>query len=1250
MKKQKLLSIDNNTAIITQEISTDIFNGNTPEFFVNMSLEQRKKLLELPSNSPELDAFILEERKKCKEGLNINGVFITGRLYYHLNYHKIALDKEDLNTKKIERIVMNPLLRDNEWIAFNAYEEAIHRKEGFVLGGARQLLKSEVQCSLSLYEINLFRNTEGLLLFTNSPDKQTYTKKAQVAIKYGEAFMQRPLIDNNWKNTEIRFGTTNKDNTTNVVGRLYIYNTDGDNASQIGAGKCLQHGSKVYYANREGVIEDCKVGDKIFGRDGKLTTILGVYPQGIVDLFKITFVDGRTVICCKEHLWTVSTNQYNFQTVDTNHLLTLIKVNDIYLPKVKYTKQLKNLAKKLNINVFKKHPEIKNIEKVNSDYATCISVDNEDKLFLTNDFIPTHNTITFFSYDEIAKKSMRESYEAVIPALISPYGLRCSPFLAFTGGNVENSRDAEEMFFHPEAARVMPFANEGKQTGFFMGGWYRQDFKKPQKFKDFLNKNGYNITTPSVLDSMEILVTDFDLANKVLDQEQLDAAKSKDPTGLIKHKMYFPRSIKEMFMKNSTSNFKKDAISQQREYLKSNLTVTYMETKRDLHTKVPELVLSNKKPITQYPKESYHDGDAPLCVYDLPKYKGFGVHVASCLPPDEKVMTNEGLKNIQDVTLNNKLISEEGNQVGIINLQQYLVENEDVYEIKVGNTFRTTKFTKEHPILISENKTGYTHDKKAQREGLTRRHKKFDFTYTPASQVKTKQWIRVPNIYSKEIEIDFEELWNETTCRNCNKLTNPLNKKDFWWLVGLMLGDGWVGKNKVSFAFNKKETYYIEKFKFVVKELFDKESISIKEQQGSIELFIHSTKLSYFFEKHFGKYAYGKKIPEWVKYLNIEFKHELLRGYLNSDGCVCIHKKSKNITTEFVSINLEMLEAFQDILFSLGIVSDLSLLRDEKIHTFGDRKCNTKKCYHIRIAHCSSVKFLNTILDEEDPKISKVILVDKTKIPSYHGCFISKNLKYIYFQITSIKKTKYSGLVYNFECDTHTFMCHHITTHNCDPYRENETSSSDSLGAFHVWRRNHNDLTDAFRDKMVLSYKGRPKTVREFHEMLLDVLEIYDAKLLYEHSDRALLDFFEGKNKTHLLIDAVPIQREINPKSKSSNTKGLRPTAQNKAVLYASALGLVNEEMEDGMLGYAKILDDVLLQELDAFDPDLNMDSYISFSLLAQARLFYDKFGVAVVTDTKKELFIPPKKQITITSAFGFNPKTIPKQKSAFGF
>ena len=41
---------------------------------------------------------------------------------------------------------------------------------------------------------------------------------------------------------------------------------------------------------------------------------------------------------------------------------------------------------------------IRSIEYVFDDYATCITVDNDDKLFLTTDYTVTHNSVIAASY------------------------------------------------------------------------------------------------------------------------------------------------------------------------------------------------------------------------------------------------------------------------------------------------------------------------------------------------------------------------------------------------------------------------------------------------------------------------------------------------------------------------------------------------------------------------------------------------------------------------------------------------------------------------------------------------------------------------------------------------------------------------------------------------------------------------------------------------------------------------------------
>ncbi len=50
-----------------------------------------------------------------------------------------------------------------------------------------------------------------------------------------------------------------------------------------------------------------EVGDFVTGSDGRPTRVLGVYPQGEKDSYRVTFSDGASVECCGEHLWTVFT-------------------------------------------------------------------------------------------------------------------------------------------------------------------------------------------------------------------------------------------------------------------------------------------------------------------------------------------------------------------------------------------------------------------------------------------------------------------------------------------------------------------------------------------------------------------------------------------------------------------------------------------------------------------------------------------------------------------------------------------------------------------------------------------------------------------------------------------------------------------------------------------------------------------------------------------------------------------------------
>lgn len=65
--------------------------------------------------------------------------------------------------------------------------------------------------------------------------------------------------------------------------------------------------SKVITPSGYRNIGDLKINDIVLSADGSQTRIIGVYPQGIKSVYKVTFSDGTSAECCNEHLWNTRT-------------------------------------------------------------------------------------------------------------------------------------------------------------------------------------------------------------------------------------------------------------------------------------------------------------------------------------------------------------------------------------------------------------------------------------------------------------------------------------------------------------------------------------------------------------------------------------------------------------------------------------------------------------------------------------------------------------------------------------------------------------------------------------------------------------------------------------------------------------------------------------------------------------------------------------------------------------------------------
>ncbi len=110
---------------------------------------------------------------------------------------------------------------------------------------------------------------------------------------------------------------------------------------------------------------DVKAGTKVISGNGNICNVIGVFPQGKKDVYKVTFSDGCSTECCKEHLWTVQTADDRrkdrntipkYRTVETETILKKIKrkKGDKYENNysIDYLKPIKYEKRKLKIEPY----------------------------------------------------------------------------------------------------------------------------------------------------------------------------------------------------------------------------------------------------------------------------------------------------------------------------------------------------------------------------------------------------------------------------------------------------------------------------------------------------------------------------------------------------------------------------------------------------------------------------------------------------------------------------------------------------------------------------------------------------------------------------------------------------------------------------------------------------------------------------------------------------------------------------------
>lgn len=181
-------------------------NFDSKELYINMGndIPLWNDLYSYEEQDDDVKQFWENEAMKLLNGVTINGVFIHPWLYWHINFWKMMIDVGD------DRIPGNSQLRDNEWMFAEFLKQAEEENKGIFMFGCR---------------------------------------------RFGKALLDSEIL---------------------------------------------------YLEDREKMIGNIVVGDKIYDDKGNLVEVVGVYPQGKETTYRVVFEDGRNVICCGNHQWCVN--------------------------------------------------------------------------------------------------------------------------------------------------------------------------------------------------------------------------------------------------------------------------------------------------------------------------------------------------------------------------------------------------------------------------------------------------------------------------------------------------------------------------------------------------------------------------------------------------------------------------------------------------------------------------------------------------------------------------------------------------------------------------------------------------------------------------------------------------------------------------------------------------------------------------------------------------------------------------------
>lgn len=358
-----------------------------------------------------------------------------------------------------------------------------------------------------------------------------------------------------------------------------------------------------------------------------------------------------------------------------------------------------------------------------------------------------------------------------------------------------------------------------------------------------------------------------------------------------------------------------------------------------------------------------------------------------CFTGDTLVLTDKGYKKMENVAIGDITLTHNCRLRPIVN--KFDNGKHQIWEVKTSNTdvIRTTEHHKFYVVTRSKkwnkdlNKYDYIFSDPYWKEccQLTKSDYILSPTYTETKVLSLKNYPELKDILDN------------------NFIKNKLNQKDFYWILGRYVGDGWNGYDNsgIIICCSKNNDEYLE-----IEEKLNKLNMHFNkvEERTIFKYHIISTDLAHFCLK-FNKGAINRSVPYFIFNLPIDDLISFVNGYLSADGC------KVNNTYKITSISRELL-------YGVGL-------------------CVTK-CYNVPFRLYKNIMPKTTIIEGRvvnQHDFYQLVFDLRTDIKRTSSVYINNNYWYV---VQNVKNTEKIEQVYDIEVEEdHSFVVQGLIVKNC---------------------------------------------------------------------------------------------------------------------------------------------------------------------------------------------------------------------------